>query len=691
MLTQSSGESSAKMSGVDESETAGVARRMNAARGLLQNWARPLRVHLSNIIVALLVAISLPLIWLAYDQGTRAALASAEQQMRLLSQQATDLCASVVGDGVAIIEMASVLPSLAAEPPVYLDAKKQFLLKALKGSGHVDGVYLGFPSGAFVQVVNVDTNERWRNAISAPATTRFAMRTILRSPDGTATSTWSFLDEEGGLIEERNTGNVTYDPRRRPWYRAAIGKTWPVPVGPYVSASTHSLTLSLAVTMERGDGVVVGADVLLNTISDLLADQPVSGNAESFVLDRENNLIIHSNKAMMARVLDALSSTPGIGRSQMPTDPVVDAARGLVTAASDRPDQLAQFQVGGQPYLARISSAGFSGLLQGSSIVIAAPLADFTAPSMRVVRKTVAIAGILVLAGVMAAFVVARTISRALVELAEDARQIGDMDFAGRGRKHSWISEVNLLSGALASARDAIRTFALYVPRELVRRIIASGQAEAGRAVRQDVTVLFTDIFDFTTISERHSPEAVIDLLTRYFERMNEVVEKNNGIIVQYLGDSVYAMWNAPQINPRHVTDGCRCALEMKAAIDQLNEANRQNGEPQLVTRFGLHTGIAVVGSVGAEARRQYSAMGDTVNVASRLEGMNKQFGTSILVSEAVVANCEPLFEFRALGAAHAKGREQGIDVFELVGLSVSSPGGPAAPETRPSPHPRVG
>jgi adenylate cyclase len=154
---------------------------------------------------------------------------------------------------------------------------------------------------------------------------------------------------------------------------------------------------------------------------------------------------------------------------------------------------------------------------------------------------------------------------------------------------------------------------------------------------------------------------------------MNGIVERHNGVIVQYLGDSIYAMWNAPEPDPDHVDDGCRCTLALKAGIDDLNRANRAAGLPELVTRFGLHVGEAVVGSVGARSRRQYTAMGDTVNVASRLEGINKQFGTSILVSGAVRARADPGFAFRALGKAQAKGRAEQLDIFELVGLGEDS------------------
>ncbi len=317
-------------------------------------------------------------------------------------------------------------------------------------------------------------------------------------------------------------------------------------------------------------------------------------------------------------------------------------SRGLLATSSEQADPV-EFRVGNEPWLARISSIGFSDLLTGHRIVIAAPITDFTEASAALLRKTLSIASTLVLAGILVALLISRRISRALTALTADANRIGDLDFQSRPLTHSWISEINTLARALSSARDAIKTFAVYVPRELVRKIVASGQDEAGAAVRREVTVLFTDIRDFTTISEQHSPEAVVDMLSAYFQAMNVVVQRHNGVIVQYLGNSIYAMWNAPAENPHHVEDGCRCTLALKAAIDAFNAANAEAGRPELITRYGLHTGIAVVGSVGAAERRQYTAMGDTVNVASRLEGMNKQFGTTILASAAIRQRAENL------------------------------------------------
>jgi len=630
-------------------------------------WSKPLRLHLSIVIVTLLVCVCAPLMWLTYQHGRSAAIDAAQEKMRLLSLHALDHYRNVFDSGYSAIETGSVLAPMASAPPAELDAKRDFLLKALQGSPKLDSVYAGYPDGSFIQAVSVRANPRWGQVLSAPPDTAFALITIGQSPTGME-SNWQFLDAKGGLIVKRHSDSVIYDPRQRPWYRTAVARDGPVSVGPYATAATRSLSLTLAAPMEKDRGVVTGADVLLETISSLLNQEAVSEHARGYVFDSQQRLIVHSDPAIMAGILETLSNPRrDDGKVPYPGDPAYDAVRNLLRTDAGASGGVVHFSVGGVPYMAQISPVGFSGLLKGNTLVIAAPLDDFVGPSNRLLIKTLLIAGAFLVAGILVALVVARLISNALFSLAGEARQIADLDFKGRGSYRSMIAEINILANALAAARDAIRNFSLYVPRELVRKIVSAGQAEAGVAVRQDVTVLFTDIRDFTTISEQYSPESVTAMLSSYFQLMNEIVEWHNGVIVQYLGDSIFGMWNAPVADPKHVENGCRCALTLKAAIDEFNAANRAAGRPEFITRFGLHTGPAVVGSVGAETRRQYTAMGDTVNVASRLEGMNKQFGTSILTSGAVAEKAGGRLRFRSLGLAQAKGRFEQIEVFELL------------------------
>src|SRR6185312_10024777 len=157
------------------------------------------------------------------------------------------------------------------------------------------------------------------------------------------------------------------------------------------------------------------------------------------------------------------------------------------------------------------------------------------------------------------------------------------------------------------TARTTIGTFGLYVPKELVRRIIVAGDFARRGAKREDVTALFTDIYDFTTISERHTPEEVVAMLSEYFDIFNETIAEYEGAIIQFLGDSVFAMWNVPLADPKHALHACKCALALQKKLDGFNSVKRAQGLPEFRTRFGIHTGTAVVGSVGAKERLQYT------------------------------------------------------------------------------------
>lgn len=238
---------------------------------------------------------------------------------------------------------------------------------------------------------------------------------------------------------------------------------------------------------------------------------------------------------MMNRVIAGLGSSGNGGELDV-ADPVLPAVRTLLHTPSGAPERAATFMVGGKPYLAEMATTGAADLLKHNTVVIAAPLDDFTGATVELLREALEIAGTLLAIGILLSLLVARLVSRSLSSLTVDARQIGNLELGAEGKVHSRVAEINTLAGALGSARQAISTFALYMPRELVRKIVASEQAAAGSAVRQEVTVLFTDIRDFTSISESRSPEEVVALLSAYFELMNGIVERHDGVIVQYSG-----------------------------------------------------------------------------------------------------------------------------------------------------------
>jgi adenylate cyclase len=631
-------------------------------------WSKPLRVHLGVLVVASLLFTSMPIVWMAFKRGSDAAVQAGEQQMREMSLRLIDGYRNSLQGGVESIALASTLPQLVSPPQQDLQAKLEFLLEALRNVPDATSIYTGYPDGSYLQVINTARDDV-RQTLSAPDGTAFAIRTIAQRQSADVTSTLRFLDSQEKPTGERQVEYASFDPRQRPWYQTAVHDGAPVSVGPYVAGTLNIPTLTIAAPMKDNGQVVTGINIHLQTVSRLLDAQAISPRARAFIVDDDNDLVAHSDPDIMNRIVGTWSK--GEDARETPATPF-DAS--LDTVARLRRDPayakggLARVDLDGETYLVQIAPIGVAGLFKGSIAAIVVPMEDLVADANRLLLHNLLIAAAFVIAGVAGAVILSRMVSRSLYRLADEARRIGDLDVSEKPVAHSLITEINTLATALAASRHAIAQFALYVPREVVRQIVNPEGKTLVNAERQDVTVLFTDIRDFTTISEQHSPEEVVDTLSAYFELLNTIAERNGGTVVQYLGDSIFVMWNAPVHDKRHVENGCRCTLEMKAAIDGLNEDYRRAGRPELVTRFGLHTGPAVVGSFGAISRQQYTAMGDTINVASRLEGLNKQFGTSILASGAIHDAVADRFNLRPLGLAQVKGRAEKVDIWELVG-----------------------
>ncbi|NVD40058.1 adenylate/guanylate cyclase domain-containing protein [Ensifer sp. HO-A22] len=636
-------------------------------------WSKPLRLHLSVLVATLLLCISIPLIWMAFSHGREAAIVAGEKQMRQMSLRLVEGYKYALAGGYEAVAVASTLQHIASRPPLELEEKQAFFLEVLRNVPNATSMLAGYPDGSYIQAINA-ANPYVRTALSAPDGTAFAIRIVAHENAGKI-EIMRFLDSGGRFIGERRSEGTTFDARQRPWYRSVLQHQKPVSVGPFVSGTLKVPTLTIAAPMKDNGQIAVGVNIHLETVSRLLDAREISPRARSYILDEQDGLVAHSDPAMMSRILGLWTQRGEADDGAAKTlDRTVDTVIRLRRDAKLTKGELARFDLDGEPYLVEIAPVTFSDLFKGTSVAVVVPFHDLVSQANRQLARNVMMAAIFVIAGVGASIVLARLISASLYQLAAEARKIGDLDFAGKGTSPSWISEINTLEGALAASRRAIAQFALYVPREVVRRIVDPADTST-KAARQDVTVLFTDIRDFTTISEQHPPEDVVEILSAYFELLNQIAERHHGTVVQYLGDSIFVMWNAPIRDADHVASGCRCALAMSVAVDELNERNREIGRPELRTRFGLHTGQAVVGSFGAIARQQYTAMGDTINVASRLEGLNKEFGTTILASAAIQHVVADEFAFRPLGLMKVKGRMEAVEVYELVQARPRQPG----------------
>jgi adenylate cyclase len=214
------------------------------------------------------------------------------------------------------------------------------------------------------------------------------------------------------------------------------------------------------------------------------------------------------------------------------------------------------------------------------------------------------------------------------------------------------------------------RMFSHYMSEKVIAHLMEHPELLNLGGERRHVTLFFSDLAGFTSISERLSAEEVVGLLNDYLSRMTDIILDEEGTVDKFEGDAIMAFWGAPLPQEDQALRACRAALRQQAALAELNQRFQDLGLPPLSMRIGLHTGEAVVGNLGSEKRFDYTAIGDTVNLASRLEGLNKFYGTYILASETTMAECGDGIRFREVDRVAVKGKETAVAVYQPLGLT---------------------
>ncbi|MBI5275659.1 MAG: adenylate/guanylate cyclase domain-containing protein [Burkholderiales bacterium] len=220
----------------------------------------------------------------------------------------------------------------------------------------------------------------------------------------------------------------------------------------------------------------------------------------------------------------------------------------------------------------------------------------------------------------------------------------------------SYITE-RRRTGELRSA------FSKYVSREVVDQIIASPESLKLGGQRRELTVLFSDLAGFTSVSELLSPEKVADMINLYLNEVTAVIMKHGGTVDKYVGDAVMAFWNAPLDDNEHALHATQAAIGMQEAMHRLQPRFQEMGVEKLAMRVGVHSGPAIVGNMGSDLRFDYTALGDTVNLASRLEGANKPYGTPILVSASTAAQLRGKVRLRLVDRVRVKGKSIPVEI----------------------------
>jgi adenylate cyclase len=341
-------------------------------------------------------------------------------------------------------------------------------------------------------------------------------------------------------------------------------------------------------------------------------------------------------------------------------DPMVREVRAGHPVASG------QFVSGGRRFLATFRELDRT---QGWRLGILVPEDYYLGGYLRTRDRTLAAAALILAAMLVLGGVAVRATGRGLGRIVEATQRMAGFDFSA-AEPRSPFRDVEDVMRSLELAKTALRALGRYVPVDLVRELYRTGREPVLGGEMAEVTMMFTDVKDFTSLSEGLTPDELARLLGLYLQAMTQAVHEADGVIDKYVGDAVMAVWNAVRPCADHAEKACRAALAGCEATRRLYESPEWRGRPALHTRFGVHVGRVMVGHFGAPDRMSFTVLGDGVNLASRLEGLNKQYGTTILVSDTVRLAVGSGFAFRLLDKVAVKGRREGVRVYELLGES---------------------
>ncbi len=442
-----------------------------------------------------------------------------------------------------------------------------------------------------------------------------------------------------------------YDPRTRPYYQLAAASQTGVWTPPYVFAEkVPGVTYALAL---RKQGAVVGVftiDFDLGRLSELARSLQFSPHGRVAFTTTDGTLLAHPSEPVVRQRGDSPELVKTSDVADRPLGAAISAGAGERT-----------IDVGGDTYLARtvpIQMAGWQ-------VTAYAPESDFTGTMRRRVVTSLVISFVAVLLALGAALLLARRISGPLITLSGEMTKVGKLELDDRPVQHSMFREIDMMNTSLAHMKSSLRSFARYVPKDLVRLLLESGNdADLSGEVRE-LTIFFSDLAGFTSLSETRAPDELVKFLGEYFDSMSHIIMDERGTVDKYMGDGIMAFWGAPMRVENHAAKACIATLRCQRRVKELSRDGAV-----LTTRIGLATGSVLVGNIGSTERMNYTVMGDIANLASRLEGLNKQYGTDSMVSEETYEQAKAEVIARPIDVVAVKGKKQGVKVYELLALA---------------------
>ncbi|MGH6707435.1 MAG: cache domain-containing protein [Bradyrhizobium sp.] len=617
------------------------------------------RASIITVFIAAVLFVGLTLVYLSFERVSSITRTAASTFIDKVAQLGADRIDTQFKNVRDCLEILGGLPSIQAAE---VDDTKLYGLMAsmLRNNPQLFNLYVGYEDGSFLEMDVIDRGKPgFRSSLKVDEDA--AYRVVVISRTGASPKPVTLFFSENLIQVAEVVGPASYDPRQRPWYVEAFKDDKTLLTGPYIFFATGQPGYTLRTPLREGRRGVVAGDLLLSSLEEMLNQQRLGKSGLAFLFNDANRVVVGHPE--MSRLMEQVPDTlPEIGAIR----PIglVDVIQSWKSGGRAQ-----QFFVdhAGRAYVAafhRVETAGSANI----RLAVIAPLDEFFSQILSERRLLFGLALGFVIAMLPFAFWLGSLMARSMRELAKQTDEIQRFQIADRPRVHSAIAEIDELGRSVSTMRTVVSNFSSFIPRQIVQQLIESGASLKLGGSRREVTVLFTDVADFTAKTEKADPSQVMIYTSRYFAALSEEIMRHQGTVDKFIGDAVMALWNAPADDPDHVANACRAVLGCISKNAELNKSFRSEGWPPYTTRFGLHVGDAVVGNVGSSDRMNYTALGATINLAARLEGLNKNYGTQILASAGVKARVGSKFIFRNVDEIRPKGFAEAVAIYELCG-----------------------
>jgi class 3 adenylate cyclase/ABC-type nitrate/sulfonate/bicarbonate transport system substrate-binding protein len=640
--------------------------------GMLPRFVAMRRLRLSLIMSLLFIGLSIPVLIfiLIYNFNKNAA-----GMVSILNEAVAQTSRAGVERTQDLIENTEsplrFLAEVASADPGYFraDQSNDLLYRALTSGAYIDAAYVSFEDGYHRVVTRIDEDRR-RADPKIPATANWHASYI----DAITYALSRVRHRKFFDIWPHQVGAydvpTDVDIRRLPGYQSAKTTRTLAVTEPSINPDTGFPIISLRIPIFRGVEFLgcASANITVDVLSRFLDRHRASARSTTFVADRSNGKIIaFPDKQKGVRIENGSLKIATL--SDIDDPDVREAHRQRARTGNDR--FAFQSPTKGEDFIAAFANfpGGFG---QPWQVITLTPVDDFVGTLKKTNRLIMIVIIGLTMVELFFIFFASRRLSRPVENVSRQLQAIESLNFDTPARPPSNIQEIAKLESAASLLRTSLKSFSSFVPLDVVRQLIKSGIPLTLGVEPRFLTVFFSDLENFSSHSETLAPDDLLVQISTYLEEISAAISEEGGTVDKFIGDGVMAFWNAPVQRADHVLRACAAAVRAARRMERVNDVWEAEGRPRIQIRIGLNCANVLVGNIGSSTRLSYTALGDGVNVAARLEGINKLFGTIICISDSTYDQAKADILARPIKRVQVKGRKTEFMIYELLAVRTS-------------------